>query len=114
MQKQNYKGRCEKISLKKSSEPCRTYSPIQLVYARELDTNDDIKEISCNVLLDDFSEGAYTTDFVCTKSNGDLMIRECVFRKFLTKPKTIKLLDASCKYWFCKGISDWGIVIDAE
>ena len=39
--------------------------------------------------------GEYTSDFVCTKTDGDLMVRECVFRKFLMKPLTVKLLDAS-------------------
>ena len=42
------------------------------------------------------------------------MVRECVFRKYLMKPKTVKLLDASREYWFRKGISDWGLIIDAE
>lgn len=114
MQKQNYKGRCEKISLKKSSNPCRAFSSIQLAYARLLDKNDEIEEIQCNILLNGFSEGSYTTDFVCTKTNGELMVRECVFRKYLMKPKTVKLLDASREYWFRKGISDWGLIIDAE
>ena len=38
----------------------------------------------------------YTTDFVCVKAGGDLRVRECVRRKFLTKPLTVKLLDDSC------------------
>ena len=42
------------------------------------------------------------------------MVRECVFRKFLTKPMTVRLLDTSREYWLRHGISDWGIVIDEE
>ena len=42
------------------------------------------------------------------------MVRECVFRKFLKKPMTVKLLDASRDYWNNHGVSDWGIVIDEE
>ena len=52
-----------------------------------------------DVLLDGLDIGAYTRDFVCTKADGDLMVRECIYRKFLTKPLTIKLLDASRSYW---------------
>ena len=48
-------------------------------------------EIRCNVLLDGLDVGEYTSDFVCTKADGDLMVRECVFRKFLMKPLTMKL-----------------------
>ena len=44
----------------------------------------------------------------------NLMVRECVFRKFLMKPLTVKLLDASRDYWFRHGVTDWGVVIDEE
>ena len=66
------------------------------------------------MLMDGLAEGAYTSDFVCVKTDGDLMVRECVFRKFLKKPMTVKLLDASKDYWLKHGVSDWGIVIDEE
>lgn len=58
--------------------------------------------------------GDYTSDFVCIKADGDLLVRECVFRKYLTKPKTVKLLDVSRTYWQRRGIHDWGLVIDEE
>ena len=58
--------------------------------------------------------GEYTSDFVCTKADGDLMVRECVYRKFLMKPLTVKLLDASRDYWLRHGVTDWGMVIDEE
>lgn len=51
---------------------------------------------------------------LCTKTDGDLMVRECVFRKFLMKPLTVKLLDASREYWLKRGVTDWGVVIDEE
>lgn len=91
MRKKGYKGRCEKKDLSKSQEVCRTYDAIQSTYADILQNDNGIQEIRCNVLLDGLSEGAYTSDFVCVKSDGDLMVRECVFRKFLTKPMTVKL-----------------------
>lgn len=114
MRKKGYKGRCEKKDLSKCQEVCRTYDAIQSNYADILQNDNDIQEIRCNVLLDGLSEGAYTSDFVCVKSDGDLMVRECVFRKFLTKPMTVKLLDASRDYWLNHGVSDWGMVIDEE
>lgn len=95
MLKKGYKGRCEKKVLSKCQNVCRTYNPIQTKYADILQECED----KCNVLLDGLPEGEYTTDFVCVKSNGDLMVRECVFRKHLTKPLTVKLLDVSREYW---------------
>ena len=112
MRKKGYKGRCEKKNLGKSQEVCRTYDAIQFNYADVLQNDNSIQEIRCNVLMDGL--GAYTSDFVCVKSDGDLMVRECVFRKFLKKPMTVKLLDASRDYWLKHGVSDWGIVIDEE
>ena len=114
MRKKGYKGRCEKKNLGKSQEVCRTYDAIQFNYADVLQNDNSIQEIRCNVLMDGLAEGAYTSDFVCVKSDGDLMVRECVFRKFLKKPMTVKLLDASRDYWLNHGVSDWGMVIDEE
>ena len=112
MRKKNFKGRCEKRVIPKCAEVCRTYDAIQYTYADLLQADSSIKEIRCNVLLDGLEEGAYTTDFVCVKVNGDLMVRECVFRKHLMKPLTVKLLDASREYWLRHGVTDWGLVID--
>ena len=56
----------------------------------------------------------YTSDFVCIKVDDGWMVRECVYRKHLTKLMTIKLLDASRDYWLRHGVTDWGLVIDAE
>lgn len=114
MRKKGYKGRCEKRSLGKSKEVCRLYDGIQSVYADMLQKSEKVKEIRCNVLMDGFAEGEYTSDFVCVKMNDDLMVRECVFRKFLNKPMTVKLLDASREYWLNHGVSDWGLVINEE
>ena len=114
MRKKNFKGRCEKRMIGKCSEVCRTYDAIQYAYADLLQASDEVKEIRCNILLDGLDVGEYTSDFVCTKTDGDLMVRECVFRKFLMKPLTVKLLDASREYWIRHGVTDWGLVIDEE
>ena len=114
VRKKNFKGRCEKRAIAKCNEVCRTYDAIQYAYADILQASDEVKEIRCNVPLDGRDIGQYTSDFVCVKSDNDLMVRECVFRKFLLKPLTVKLLDASREYWLRHGVTDWGLVIDEE
>ncbi len=114
MRKKNFKGRCDKHTISKCDEVCRTFDPIQYAYADVLQASEDIKEIRCNVPLDGLPDGEYTSDFVCTKTNGDLLVRECVERRFLTKPLTVKLLDASRLYWLRRGVTDWGLVVNEE
>lgn len=115
-EKKNYKGsRCEKRNLSKCADGvAKTYTDIESKFADLLQEDGSVKEFRCNVLLDELEEGEYCSDFVCTKADGDLMVRECVYRKVLTKPMTIKLLDASREYWLRHGVSDWGIVIDKK
>ena len=114
MRQKNPKGRCTKRKMNKSEVIVRTYDQIQTAYANVLDKDPQIKSFRCNVPLEDFEEGDFTTDFLCTKENGDLMVRECVFRKKLALPRTCKLLDASRKYWARRGVTDWAIVIEQE
>lgn len=113
MRAKTFRGsRCTKKKLKKCEEVIRTYDKIQTRYADILDKNESIKSIRVNVVLEDLDEGEFTSDFVCTKTDGDLMVRECVFRKKLSLPRTCKLLDASMHYWNRRGINDWGIVVE--
>lgn len=114
MKKRNFKGRCEKRTIPKCKDVCRTYDPIQYVYADMLSQDESIEEFQCNVLMDGLEEGDYTSDFVCKRTDGSLMVRECVYRQHLTKPMTVRLLETSRRYWFEKGIADWGIVINEE
>lgn len=114
MVKKNYKGRCVKRSFPKAKDVLRLYSKIQERYAVLLQEDDEITKIRCNVPLDGSSVGDYTSDFVCVKKNKDILVRECVRRCHLTKPMTVKLLDASRNYWLRHGVMDWGIVIDEE
>lgn len=92
---------------------CRTFDSIQYTYADVLQASEDIKEIRCNVPLDGLPDGD-TSDFVCIKANGEFLVRECVDRRFLTKPLTVKLLDVSRLYWLRRGVTDWGLVINEE
>ena len=111
MRKKNYKGRCEKQTLEKFTTVCKTYEPIQAAYAIVLSENEEITEVRCNVVLDgDCSE--YMTDFVCKKTNGDLMVRECIRRKLLSRPQMTALLEMSRTYWLRHGVTDWGVVVD--
>ena len=103
MRKKNYKGRCEKRVLSKCIGICRTYDDLQYTYADILERKEEVKEFQCNVQL---SSEEYTTDFFCEKENGEIMVRECVLRKLLTKPMTVKLLDISREYWLKHGVND--------
>lgn len=113
MRKKTYKGRCEKRSLEKFTTICKTYDPIQTAYANILVKNKDVSEVRCNVILDGECD-EYMTDFVCTKANGELMVRECISAKYLEKPLSMKLLDMSHTYWQRHGVTDWGIVVDKQ
>lgn len=114
MRKKNYKGRCVKKSVGKAKEVCRTYDEIQLAYLDVLQADETIEEIRCNIPLEGGETEGYVTDFLCRKRDGGWLVRECVFRKFLTKPLTVKLLDASRVYWLRRGVVDWGLAVDAE
>ena len=114
MKKKNYKGsRCEKRTMSKCSDGVvKTFNDIESRYADKLQENPDVKEFRCQVLLEGLELGEYCSDFVATKVDGELMVRECVFRKHLAKPLTAKLLDASREYWGKRGVLDWGIVVE--
>ena len=71
-----------KKKLNKSGKIFRAYNELQLRYGELLDLNDDVVEIKFNVLLKDFELGdSYTTDFLCCKKSGEMMVRECVLKK---------------------------------
>ena len=94
MRKKNFKGRCEKRALSKCAEVFCAYDEVQSACANMLQADDAVLEIQCNVPLEGLELGDYTSDFVCVKSNDEIMVRECVYRK----PLTVKLLDASGDY----------------
>lgn len=116
MKPKGYKRtRCEKRTMSKCVDGvARTYNVLESKYADRLEADPNVKEFRCQVLLEGLEIGEYCSDFVATKADGDLMVRECVYRKHLTKPMTAKLLDASRNYWRRRGVADWGIVIDKK
>ena len=104
-----------KRKLSKCEDVCRTYSDIQYAYADILEFDSSVVKFSCNVLLADFEiEGTYTTDFLITKKDGEIAVRECVSRDKILKPLNAKLLDASRSYWLKRGVNDWGVVVNAK
>lgn len=107
--------RCEKRTMSKCADGVvRTYNAIESSYAEMLQENTNIKEFRCQVLLEGLEIGEYCSDFVAVKVDGDLRVRECVYRKDLRKLKTAKLLDASRNYWRRRGVEDWGIVVEKK
>lgn len=105
------------VTLKKKLLKCKAifhaYNDLQYKYGDYLDSNSDIAEIKCNVPIEtDELEGSYTTDFYCVKANGEILVRECVYKEKLLRPQVIQMLDASRNYWLSKGIKDWGIVLN--
>jgi len=113
MRKKNYKGRCEKRSLEKFTCVCRTYSDLQYNAANYLSQEKDIESITCNVPLDGDCED-YMSDFVVKKVNGDFAVYECEERRYLTKPRSVELLEKSRMYWLKRGISDFVIITTKE
>ena len=114
MRLRKIKDRCVRKKIKKCEEVIRTYDKVQTAYADVLDKDKTVQSIRCNVPLEGLEEGDFTTDFLCTKNDGDLMVRECVYRKNLSLPRTCRLLDASRTYWAKRGVNDWAIVIEKE
>ncbi|MBO4893772.1 MAG: hypothetical protein J5562_02510 [Clostridia bacterium] len=82
MRKKDYKGRCVKRKFQKSKDIVKTFDKIQSSYADFLESNDEIKSFSCNVLLLGIENDSFTTDFLCLKADGTYMVRECVFYLF--------------------------------
>ena len=117
MRNSKNKIRCTKQTFSKHPGICRTFNPLQLAYAERLEADPDVKEFRSNVPLQDFTapdDGAYVSDFLYTRADGDMAVRECVYRKKLSLPRTGQLLDASRDYWLRHGITDWAIVIETE
>ena len=105
------------VTLKKKLSKCKgifyAYNDLQYKYGEQLDSNKEIAEIKCNVPIDvQELEGSFTTDFYCVKTDGDILVRECVYKEKLLRPQVIKMLDASRNYWLSKGINDWGLVLN--
>ena len=104
-----------KKKLKKCADVFYAYHELQFKYGDRLDADPQIAEIKCNVPIEqDELDGSYTTDFYCVKTDGTICVRECVYQKKLLRAQTIRALDVSRSYWLSKGVTDWGIVLNAS
>lgn len=113
MRKKNYKGRCEKRSVPKCQGICKTYDALQSRMVDILSADAAVKEIRCNVPMDD---SGYTSDIVCRMDDDSVVVYECCCRNILKRPTTAKLLQQSRGYWLGRGVGkkDWRIAVDAE
>lgn len=110
----NSNSRCK--TFKKKLNKCKNifyaFSELQYEYGNYLDLDNEIVEIKSNVKLTGCSLGdCYTTDFVCVKTNGDIVVIECVEKSKLLRPLVCKMLDCSRNYWLSKGVNDWMVVL---
>lgn len=114
MRKKNQKIRCEKQRLPKFKGLCKTYDKVQTAMAVVLSQQEDVVCIRCNVDSAVIDGKEYTTDFVCEMANGELAVRECLYRRYITKPLNLKVLEASRKFWLKRGVKDWAIVVNEK
>ena len=115
MHNSNSRSKTIKKKLNKCKNIFFAYSNLQFTYGNILDSSSEVIEIKCNVKLVECDLGDnYTTDFVCTKLDGSLMVVECIEKDKLLKPLTCKMLDTSRNYWLSKGVEDWRLVVGEE
>ena len=113
MRNRNQKGKCVKQTLPHFEGVVRTYDSLQEAAAKMLSGSNGYQVIRANVDCCKVDDVAYTTDFVCQNGDSTYAAFECVYRKHLDKPKTVKLLNASQQFWEGRG-AQWGIIIDSE
>lgn len=111
MKRKDYRGaKCTKRKIEKSIGVCKTYGELEAKYADILSLNENVKEFETCVPID----CEFVSDFVITKKDNTIAVRECVPRELLIKPRMAKLLDVSKNYWYGRGVSDWKIVTNEE
>ena len=103
------------ILLTTGSKELRAYCAVvseetrKRTYVRVLPTMSSLEQC-----ISEGIEGDYTTDFLCKKTDGTYMVRECVYRSRIIKPMHYKLLEQSRNYWLHRGVMDWGCVINEK
>lgn len=113
MRNKKQKGRCVKQKLPKFEEVVRTYDDLQERAAVILSETADYKSVTANVDCCEVNGILYMTDFLCEKEDGSYQVFECVYRQYMSKPKTMKLLNESQRHWESKGVA-WGIITDVK
>ena len=104
LKNKNFKGRCEKRTFGKCKEVCKTYNPIQAAYAEMLQEDITIEKFNCNVPLDGLEIGDYTSDFVCTRTNGEIIVPQALAKaKDTDFARRIKRVLAEPRYFRLRG-----------
>lgn len=99
-------------SLKKCKKRFIAYNDTQWKYSYALEEDESIVDIIPNIKLLGLELGDnYTSDFLCSKKDKSLLVIECVDIRYILKPLTCKMLDASREYWLKKGVTDFRLVI---
>jgi len=108
------KKRVSKQRLPKFKGLCKTYDKVQAATAVYLSQQEDVVCIRCNVDSAIIDGKKYTTDFVCEMADGTLAVRECLYRRYITKPLHLNALEASRVFWLKRGVKDWAIVVNQK
>lgn len=104
------KGKCVKQTLPHFEGVVKTYDDLQNAAAKLLSGSSEFISIQANVDCIEMDGIKYTSDFLCKDKDGGYTVYECVYRKYIDKPKTVKLLDSSQRFWQGRGCI-WGWII---
>ena len=84
---------------------CKLYSSLQRKLAERFENDDSVETFEVNVKVDELPiDGAFTTDLLVKFKDGSLKACECILRRHLTKPMSMRLLSLSRAYWMKKGV----------
>ena len=84
---------------------CKLYSSLQRKLAERFENDDSVETYEANVKVDELPiDGTFTTDFLVKFNDGSLKAYECILRRHLTKPMSMKLLSLSRTHWIKKGV----------
>ena len=84
---------------------CKLYSSLQRKLAERFENDDSVETFEVNVKVDELPiDGTFTTDLLVKFKDGSLKAYECILRKHLTKPMSMKLLSLSRAHWIKKGV----------
>ena len=99
-----------RLTLDKCTNECAVYNAVQQDCAYCLQDNQEIVSFECNVVIPDFEDGQYTSDFVCHTADGGVKVYECAERYPVPEDKKRILLLCE-KYWKKRGAAEWTLVV---
>lgn len=99
-----------RLTLDKCTNECAVYNAVQQDCAYCLQDNQEIVSFECNVVIPDFEDGQYTSDFVCHTADGSIRVYECTER-YPAPEEEMRLLLRCDKYWKKRGAAEWSLVV---